>query len=311
MNKLFGYVPDPKHTELYVSSLPFKRIPDRLIRQKTQRDVLLWLPKNTVQPNWRRGAQDIGDCVSWGAEIVCTCTLWNKAVRGEIQFEAEAATESIYGFCRVELHGKPVMGLREDGAAGSWAAEAMVKFGVLLRKDYSIETGNPEHDLRKYSGQKAQQWGYYGNGGRSDGDKLDEIARNYPVQEVVPIYTPDEADAAIDAGMPITVASMVGFEGNRDNEGIIKAKGQWPHQMAVLGKKFTPGGNRLWRFFNSWNGSVSGPDPGIDDKFVSECSWWTDDASFARCLRDRDTFAYGPIKGLDLPPYDFDTQLLV
>jgi hypothetical protein len=308
---LFGRVVDDEYKEGFVGSLEHKTLPDRVLKQATARDVFLWQAKNTVQPDWRRVAQEVGDCVSHGLELCCTMLLWMMAHKGEIEFEASVSSISLYGLLRVEVHGGRCPLGNEDGAAGSWGADAVKQFGVLLRKDYSQITGNPDHDLREYSGKKAKNWGYYGNGGQDDKDKLDEIAKLYPVQDVTQVRSPDEAAAAIDSGCPISIASMVGFEGDRDAEGIIRPRGQWPHQMMIGGVKYTPGGNRLFRIFNSWNGSVSGPDPGIDDPAISECSWWTTDDGVRRIFNENDSFAYSRLKWDQVKPYNFNTDLLV
>lgn len=309
--KLFGWKPDDPFTEKLIASLPTPHVPTRLIRQSTKRDVLLWDAMKVVQPNWKRQAQGIGDCVSWGAELGCTCLLWNMAAKGEIEFIAEAATEAIYGGCRVEVHGGPQMGLNEDGAAGSWAADWLRQYGVLLRIDYSKLTGVAEHDLRVYKSDRAQKWGYYGCGGQTDKGLLDNVAKQYPVKDITAVLNSTEAEAAIDAGCPITVASSAGFEGQRDSEGIIHKNGSWPHQMVILGKKYTAGGNLLFRLFNSWNGSADGPDPGIDSEAVSACSWWITPKDADKIFREQDSFALSSVTGFTQAPYDFNSDLLV
>lgn len=319
----FGYIPDPVHARRLRSILP--RFPKRLIQQvRKGQDVMLWKAKDTAEPDWVRHAQAIGDCVSWGGELVCTCLLWMMHVKGLIQFEAEAATEPIYGGCRVEVNGgRPPMGKTEDGASGSWCAEWLTrKGGILLRKDYSLITGNPEHDLRKYDGKessdgsfesKARRWGYYGCGGKDDQGKLDVLATANPIKDGTPVTNADEAEAAIVHECPITIASGVGFEADRDSNGIILPRGSWGHQMCILGVKYMSDGTRLFRIFQSWgdSNSNSGPDPGIDDKKVTACSWWTTDDAVNRITGEEDSYAFSGVQGFTQQPYDFGTGLLV
>ena len=158
-----------------------------------KKDTFLWLPLLEVKPNWRRGSQGIGDCVSWGAELAATILMAIQHVHGGDRFTEEAATEAIYGGCRVEARNKKTGGW-SDGAFGSAAAKWLRDWGVLLRKDYSVITGNAEHDLRKYNKTKAKQWGNYGCGGAKDGKALDEIARKMPIEQVVAVDTLDEAE---------------------------------------------------------------------------------------------------------------------
>lgn len=305
---LFGRKPDPAYTERYVRSLAHPRISrdlPRLMAQRDKRDALLWLPLRKVAPNWKRGAQGIGDCVSWGAEFDATLLIAQLAADMLCEF-CEAATETIYGGCRVEVHGgKRPMG-NEDGASGSWAAEWLRDYGVLLRKDYSIETGNPMHDLRTYSASKAKHMGYHGCGGKDDGGKLDALAKLHPVKDVSLVDSVDAAIAALQAGCPLSLASMVGFEGERNADGIIRRRGQWPHQMAGIGLKWTGGGEPLFRIGNSWGKSAFGPDPGIDWPAISDCSWWIVADDMERILREQDSFAFSKVEGFALPPFDFN-----
>lgn len=302
---LCGWKPDRVGTERFVQSLPHPHVGGirKLMAQREQRDAKLWEVLRKVAPDWRRGSQGIGDCVSWGAEFACTLLLAQLAAEGRAEF-CEAATEPIYGGCRVEVHGgRPPMGPREEGAAGSWAADWLNKFGVLVRKDYSRETGNPDHDLRKYSPQRARDWQGSGCGGRNDKDALDNVARNYPVKDVSQVRTIAEAEAALQAGCPITIASDVGFEGNRDSEGIIRRRGQWPHQMCLAGVMYLRG-EPLFRCVNSWGKSASGPDPHCDWPAMSDCSWWIVAEDLERILRQEDSFALSKVEGFALPPFD-------
>jgi hypothetical protein len=308
--KRFGFVPDPVYTRAFIKGLSIPHVPERMIRQLKGIDIFLWKAKEVAEPNWKREAQGIGDCVSWGAALVCDCLLWNMHVKGQYTFEAETASESVYGGCRVEIHGGPQMGYTEDGASGSWAADWLKKWGVVLRKDYSQQTGNPDHDLRKYSSKRAQDWGYYGNGGKNDKEELDKIARLYPVQDVTSVRNADEVEAALAHGCPVTIASMVGFEGSRNQDGIINPRGQWPHQMCILGMKYL-NNERLFRIFNSWNKSVEGPDPGIDDQAISDCSWWAKEQAINKITQEGDSYAFSNVKGFTQPAYDFDSNFFV
>lgn len=321
--KLFGYIPDQVHATRLRAILP--RFPKRLVTQvKKGQDVMLWKAKDIAQPDWERKQQMIGDCVSWGAELVITCIMWNMHAEGKYQFEAEAATEAIYGGCRVEVNGgRPPMGKTEDGASGSWAAEWLSrKGGVLLRKDYSALTGNTDHDLRVYDGEepsdnsfqgKARRWGYYGCGGQNDGGKLDALASKNPVEGVVPVHNADEVEAALAIKCPVTIASQVGFESKRDSNGIMLPRGSWAHQMCILGVKYGSDGSRFFRIFQSWgdSNSQSGPDPGIDDPRVTACSWWTTEDAVNRITGEEDSYAFSPVRGFTQAPYDFNTGLLV
>lgn len=299
----FGYVPNREGTKRLIESLPVRTIGLHVAEPK---DTMLWLPLLAILPTWARGAQAIGDCVSWGWELCCTMTLAIQAKLGTSEFITEAATESIYGGSRVEADGGRLGGY-SDGSYGGAAAKWMRDWGCVLRLDYSKETGIAEHDLTRYSGDKAKAWGNFGCGGKDDAGradgKLDLIAKKYPAT-VVPIRNTDEAAAAIQNGYPIAVCSGVGFgQMKRNAEGVVRASGRWSHCMMFGGVRWV-GGNPQFRLFQSWGKSASGPDPGIEHQAVSDCSWWISEGDAQRILDADDSFAISFLDGF--PPQRID-----
>ncbi len=307
---LCGYRPNPVETERYVGSLPGPELGTsyRHLMGIGDRDAFLWKPMLSLHPTWRRGSQGIGDCVAWGAELCATILMALDATTAgdQTMFRGEAATEAIYGGCRVEAQGGRLGGY-EDGSWGSAAAEWLEKWGVLLREDYSTVTGNREHNLITYDGKKAKAWGNFGCGGQQDkrGEGLlDLVAREHPIQDVTRVKTVDELVAALQNGYPVSVASMVGYEGKRNAQGVVRARGQWAHQMMFGGVRWVAG-QPQFRQFNSWGKSVEGPDPGIESQAVSDCSWWTTAKDAAKQLRQDDSFAFANFKGFPAQKLDF------
>ena len=320
VNKLFGRIEDRLETQQYISTLRYPVMPRRLLRQDTPRDVFLW---QVLPPGWTRLAQGIGDCVSHGAALAGSILVYELIAKGMLEAEPglsyEVSPEATYGGCRVEVNGGRSPLGSDDGALGSWAAQWLNKWGVLLMQDYSSKTGNKDHDLRQYIPQRASAWGVTGCGGKQDQGLLDEAAKLHPVQEVTPVRTTTEMSAAIDAGCTCTIASDVDFEAKvdqrgfivRDENGVCRAGGNnWPHQMCVLGKKFIQG-VVAFRIFNSWGHSTTGPDPGIDNEEISKCSWWCVEKDMRRILAADDSFALSNVKGFEQPPFDFANTVLV
>lgn len=309
MAENYGYIPNPVKTAQIVSQWRYPRLmtsfPELLVFE--ERDVFLWKPLITVEPTWRRGKQLIGDCVSWGGELVCTMLMAMQHVKGEGTWVAEGATESLYGL-RAELGDRSW----SDGWYGSGCAEALQKYGICLRLDYSKETGNDEHDLREYSGEKAKQWGYYGCGGENDKGKLDAIAKQHPAKGVTQVRNAKEAAAALNIGCPITIASNVGFGSmRRNNDGIVRRSGSWNHQMMIGGVKYF-NGEPLFRIFQSWGpNSCSGPDPGIEDEAISGCSWWATAEDIDDILGQEDSYAFSRIEGFIAEAWDWEQNYFV
>ena len=316
MSLHFGYTPNPIAAETFAAqeSVGQLAIKHPALMLTERRDVELWHPLLKCKPSWKRGSQGLGSCVAWGAELAATMLLGIQHAKGVSQWIEEASTEAIYGGCRVEAQGGKLGGW-QDGSWGSAAAEWLRDWGVLIRIDYSKETGNPEHDLRTYDAKKEKNWGNFGCGGQRDErgkGLLDQIAAAHPVQQVTKVSSVEEAAAAIQNGYPISVASMVGY-GKMDRRihrgrdgievGYCKRSGQWAHQMMVAGVRWID--SAPWfRQFQSWGKSCSGPDPGINIQAVSWCSWWTAPDDFAVQLRADDAWAFSDVQGF--PPQKID-----
>lgn len=306
--ELFGYVADVAETEDFIESLRMPRLYQAgEIMRSEKKNVNLWVPLLEVHPSWKRGAQGIGDCVSWGAELAMTMLLAIQAKQGISEWITEAATEPIYGGGRVEANGGRLGGY-SDGSYGAAAAKWLENWGTLLRLDYSQETGISEHNLSRYSKSKAKEWGNYGCGGKEDAGrddgKLDTIARKYPCRQVTLVKTVDELAAAIMNGYPVTVASNIGYgRMKRNGDGVCRISGNWAHQMMFGGIRWV-NGKPQFRLFQSWGKSCSGPDPGIDNEVISHCSWWITASDAARMLRANDSWAFSNLEGF--PPQKLD-----
>jgi hypothetical protein len=310
--KLCGYAPRPEATANDRAAMRYgslSRDLPWLMSQSTDRDVFLWEALLAVYPEWKRGRQAIGDCVSWGHELVLTMILAMAAARGEVEWIAPVSTIGVYGL-RVDPGNMKGQGV--DGWYGSDAAKALQGWGATLAIDYSAVTGNPDHDLRVYSEQLVRNYATYGVGGKNDQGKLDVIAKQHPCKGVVPVNTTDELWAAIDAGCPVSICSDVGFgDMERNAEGIVRRSGSWAHCMMIGAKKVTSGGNRLGRIFQSWGKSCSGPDPGINSQAISDCSWWATEDDLNSILRQGDSYAFTSVEGFAQPPYDFANDWMV
>ena len=302
MRPLFGWVPDRPRQRSFASEVGQLATVSPIV-YGSFKEVELWHALKQVHPTWRRGAQGIGDCVSWGAEGVATFLMAMQAVKGTSQWMGEAATESIYGGCRVEALGKQNGGW-QDGAFGAGSAKWLRDWGVTLRIDYSKQTGNPEHDLRRYSKERAKQWGYYGCGGEKDAGKLDAVAQSFPVAHVVQVRNKDEAFAALSNGYPVTIASMAGFGSmKRDADGVCRIVDKWPHQMFLGGTRRIKN-KRYARDVQSWGDSCSGPDPGVDWDAMSACSWWVHEDDIDWICKSGDCWAFADVMGF--PPQTID-----
>lgn len=310
MAKLFGYVPDPAGTKQIIE--------DRTtaVREWTTLDdmamgvssvgiegdkppIVLLDAVVAMLPSWKRGAQAIGDCVSWGWELAVTSQIAAEIIylKKPWRFPGEVATEPIYGGSRVEARGKrPGQGGWSDGSYGAAAAKWVTQWGALYRQAYNVTTGVEEHDLRRYSGEKAKQWGNWGCGGKTKDEVLDEIAKDHPIREAPKVTSFEQYVKCIESGYPVAICSMQGLS-KRGSDGFASPRGTWAHCMlgggVIYGRR--PGG----LIVNSWGNSWGTADmPGVDNMEIRKCSAWVDASVIDRMLKQNDSFAVTGVGGL-------------
>lgn len=308
---LCGWVPNPQGVEDYLND-PRNKHPifaaagQSVIRTYTQADTFLYEPLVQCKPGYQRIAQGIGDCVSHGAELGCTLLVAKGVLKtGNLSQFCEVATEPIYGGARVEMNNNQPGGY-QDGAYGAAAARFLREFGSVFRKDYSKQTGNPEHDLRVYDAKKAKAWGNFGCGGQSDKGKLDAITREFPCKTTTQVGSFEDVAAAIAGSKcPVTIASNYGTDMVRDKDGFCRWNDSWPHQMCLIGVRFGARPGALCA--QSWGPSVSrGPHfPETMPANIRGFTWWIPAADVDRICKTGDCHALGDIDGWEIDPFDW------
>ena len=286
-------------------SAPYTAIDWRAL--KGEAPVLLYKPLLELMPSWRRGNQGIGDCVSWGWELLCTIlsAVQIRMLKRPELWRGPFATEPIYGGSRVEVEGGRQAGY-QDGSYGGAAAKFVSLWGALLRQNYSVVTGNPEHDLTTYDKDKAKQWGNYGCGGKNDGGKLDLVAKERPVRTIARVTDFDAAALSIINGYGVAVCSGAGFT-RRGQGGFLTWDTTWMHCMYFIGVRFdTP----ALLLVQSWGPSPWGmetphwPDD-IPQNFRG-CTGWVRAADVTRMLRGGDSYAGSDYAGFVRRPLTWE-----
>lgn len=309
---LTGWIHNPRATEAWLNAEENRHpvfglaAEPLLADEKTGTVVLLdYLLK--VHPQWKRGRQGIGSCVGWGFALGADILMAMQSALQRRKWMGEAATEAVYGGARVEARGVKSGGW-SDGANGSYAAKWLQNFGVLIRTDYSVETGNPEHDLTTYDAKREKNWGNYGCGGKDDKGLLDGIARNHSVKTTSLVTSFEEASAAIRNGYPVPVCSDRGFETKqnnkgqflRDKDGFCSPRGSWSHCMNFCGTRDDSRPGLLC--CNSWGASNAGPRyPETMPDAISDCTFWVDaEVATSMLSRWKDSFALSQFDGFKL-----------
>jgi len=298
-----GYIPNQPKTNEYINSLEKPTIREagpELFKDRTPvKDAKgVFLYRSLVRQYqiaygrpWIVDTQEIGDCVSFGYMHAVAILLALDVELGRSERFLMPDTSGIYGGSRVEARGSPGDGARAyggygDGSYGSAATEFVTKWGVLFRQPYE------RFDLTKYTGSRSKEWGAYGCGGKGDGGKADEIAREHPIKQAALVVSFDEAVAAITSGYPVPVCSGQGFTSTRDKNGFCSPRGSWSHCMCFVACRTEPPGLLC---LNSWGPNWVGGPKFPDDQ--PDGSFWVDPKTATNMLSGRDSFALASIKG--------------
>lgn len=246
-NGMPGCIIDLDSTGKLLSSLPMPLFGDFSDEIKDTGKGKLSIPYKSLlkfDPTFGQDErQDTGDCTSHGTR---TAGDGSRAVEIDIKnepegFIARGATEAIYGY-----RGHMGEGMSVDRAAKFLNTVG----GIVLRKKYGTL------DLSKYNSRIGTNWGRSG-----PSKEIIEIGKQNQVQTISLIRTVAEARDALANGYCLTVGSDVGFESQRDKNGMSRRKGSWGHCMAWLGCDDTHNlvNETIFLIQNSWGLWNNGP----------------------------------------------------
>jgi hypothetical protein len=163
--------------------------------------------------------QEIGCCVSMGMKNACEYAQLIDITQGAREEFKLIFPPYIYGICRNQIGGGR---MSSDGAMGVWAAEGVVKYGVIP----ADAEGCP-----KYSGSIAKKWG-----SRSGvPEQFITVGKLHLVKDCAKISSWEDALKALVNGYPLTVASDYGFDMKARSDGFMHHSTSWSHQMMVMG----------------------------------------------------------------------------
>lgn len=192
------------------------------------------------------GRQEIGDCVSWGMKQAGEYRHLIEITHGQEESFRRWFAPWIYAISRNQIGQGRISG---DGSLGVWAAQAVMKYGVLFEDD---------KDVPSYSGSLARQWGSRSNVSQPVYQKFFGVASDNPCF-CVEVKSVDEAVKMIrDFRRPLTIASLRGFRMEpRNYKGyhVFVPSGTWAHQMCWI--EYNEDLGALYRL-NSWGADAHG-----------------------------------------------------
>lgn len=231
--------------------------------------------------------QQVGDCVAFGVKNAVEYLQCVQMTRGPPATFRPIFPSYVYGTSRVQIGGGR---LRGDGSLGVWAAKAVQQHGVLA-SDFDR--------CPKYSGSISRDWGRNG-----PPQWALEEGRNWPVQTVAQVTTPEEVRDALCNGYPVTIASNFGSRNfdRRDGRLVARGNGSWAHQMCLIAYDGSaPSGERYFYCLNSWGANahpqpLNGEPPG---------GFWITWEQCRRIVRQGDSFAFSGFEGFPAQDLDF------
>jgi len=249
----FGRYEDSEHTERFFGNQPqIMTAAADILAQDDNADVDLCdiYTEVTGKPWNSRNQNPRGFCVGFGNAKMATLSIAMMVKAGEISWPgADVAIEPIYGGSRWEvgtLKYRSNIARGGDGSVGSWAAEWLLEWGVLLMQKY------PQLDLSNYSESRCDEYGR-----RGVPDSIEPTAKQYPLKAMTRVDTGEQAWRMIGQLFPLVHCSNQGFTMERDKNGCIYPRGSWAHCWGWSGR-FTQKGKKKLRGDNSWDGREDG-----------------------------------------------------
>jgi hypothetical protein len=245
-----GWRPNPEASRAFQASLPWASVSEAIGGITTDDgNCLLYHAEmacmGITTPIPSRNQGSIGSCVGHGMATGGDATAaFEIIVKGDAEkWVAQMSSAALYGMSR-QIAGQ--LG-NWQGSNGSWAADAMTKMGTLYQLDYPP-------DLRNYTAQLAGQFQRKGIDG-----KLKEEAAKHKMGTAAPVRNADDVWTALMNGYAINFCSNVGFQGKRNEKGVIRRSGSWAHSMAGTAA-LTIDGERYVQIRQSWGDDwTSGP----------------------------------------------------
>jgi hypothetical protein len=259
--------------------------------------MMLWeVGRKIIGKDTPNYAQEIGDCVSFGAKNAINYVQYFPMANGERKTFKEVYPPYLYGTGRVFI-GKRQLG-RGDGSLGVWQAKAVMEYGTI-----PVDTPN----CPSYSGRVAKDWGYNG-----PPDSLVQVGKTYIVKSAALVQTWEDVIQAVTNGYPVTIASNIGFDMSPRSDGFNHHSTSWAHQMCIIG--VDAGDDKVPAhacIINSWGEDAHGT---IKDFRTGE-NWpagtlRVTPGDVKKILADRDSFAFSafdgfPAQGLSRDFFDF------
>jgi hypothetical protein len=258
----FGLLPDPAGVERIVASLPhggeLMAAAPHWMGDGMTGDHMPYLAYYEVEvPGWKAKDKEppyipqVGNnCTSRGMadgldllQFVEVADPSPDATEGLVFHRV--CVEAVYAF------GLALAGMRGDnGCYGAPIAKGVHDIGCIT---YDVAGGEKEETHSRLA-----EWA---RNPSAIVNQFKDKAGAFKVGSIARVTTWEEACAALANRRILTVASNVGYNGNRDEKGIVRRRGRWPHQMFYMGVIRSDGVESLVQGQSWGKNNPQGPQP--------------------------------------------------
>jgi hypothetical protein len=283
VSRNFGYLPQPELSRCFANKYGYFAQHSRQVEGTSEGKVHSLIPtfeKITGVKFVNESQGSVGTCGGVSGTTAVDLLCADGVARGRGDWRGKFSSEVTYAGSRVEV-GKGWLDIAQypkrffhrrieefdhDGTFASWVMEWLMNWGVVLRGKYG------EHDLTKYDGMLARNWGTIGRGVP---DELEPIAKKLPVKKAVYIKSFEEICDCIYNGRPVIAFSERGFQSksDRDKYGFLDPVEEWAHVMVFSGFDRRRNKRPGCEVINPWGDWIHGPEHEIGSP---QGTFWAD-----------------------------------
>ena len=295
-----GWKPDPAHAKRFAA---FNRTPVFALASPSAMDAPardVFLPKYLAtacrelygkdwryRPQYQRAGSCVGQSSKTGTDIIMAV---NRFVGGT-KFIGRAAVSAIYAGSRVEIAGQPG---RWDGSNGSWAADWLTKYGIVLLKELNLaeDSRDPDENL-------AVEWAARASGVPA---QYETVAKQKPITNAALVQTTAEVRAALNSLCYVNICSSLIPGAQRDADGVSRMSNQGGHSTGIVGCRLVRN-EWVYAYCQSWGDWAAGPygwlafDP--TKEFATTIVDITE-GDLSRVLQSRDCYALSGVNVFEL-----------
>ena len=231
-----------------------------------------------------------GTCVGQSHKMVCDIGMGVNRYLNGTEFPGRSCVASNYAGGRVDIANMPGSW---QGSNGSWSAEFLTKFGIVLLEDIGLP-----HDSKRPDELMALKWTRSRSGVPSD---VEQIARQKPFENSQLVLTVEEVDAALAQFQTVNICTSLIPTPRRNKSGVSGMSRQGGHSTLIVGTRKV-GRTKVYAYLQSWGNWARGPygwkDHDPDGHFESSIVDITE-RDLREVLRSRDCYTFSGPQGLD------------